>query len=189
MRRPIGPRNLGATLGDVSLDLSVEQGVATILLDRSEVMNALDDRLGSQLLESVDKAAADDQVRCIVVTGAGRAFWRGRGSERPRLGLREWRGPRSGPDPHRQVQPVDPAIRQLRQAGRGGAQRCGRGGRRQHRPRVRFQDRCRARQTHPRLHQSGSRARLRWAVVPDQDGRCPARAWELAAGGAPGFSR
>jgi 2-(1,2-epoxy-1,2-dihydrophenyl)acetyl-CoA isomerase len=61
----------------VSLDLSVEQGVATILLDRPEVMNALDDRLGSELLESVAKAAADDQVRCIVVTGAGRAFCAG----------------------------------------------------------------------------------------------------------------
>ncbi|HEX3325543.1 MAG TPA: enoyl-CoA hydratase-related protein [Actinomycetota bacterium] len=61
----------------MSLDLSVENGVATILLDRPDVMNALDDRLGEELLESVTKSAEDDQVRCIVVTGAGRAFCAG----------------------------------------------------------------------------------------------------------------
>jgi 2-(1,2-epoxy-1,2-dihydrophenyl)acetyl-CoA isomerase len=61
----------------VSLGLEVEQGVATIVLDRPEVMNALDDELGIELLESVKDTAEDEQVRCIVLTGAGRAFCAG----------------------------------------------------------------------------------------------------------------
>jgi 2-(1,2-epoxy-1,2-dihydrophenyl)acetyl-CoA isomerase len=61
----------------VSLQLSIEEGVASVVLDRPEVMNALNRELGLQLLDAVTKSAADDQVRCIVVSGAGRAFCAG----------------------------------------------------------------------------------------------------------------
>jgi 2-(1,2-epoxy-1,2-dihydrophenyl)acetyl-CoA isomerase len=61
----------------VSLGLEVEQGVATIVLDRPQVMNALDDELGRELLDTVVETAEDEQVRCIVLTGAGRAFCAG----------------------------------------------------------------------------------------------------------------
>jgi 2-(1,2-epoxy-1,2-dihydrophenyl)acetyl-CoA isomerase len=37
-------------------------------------MNAWDKQLGTDLLAAVDEAAADDSVRAVVVTGAGRAF-------------------------------------------------------------------------------------------------------------------
>lgn len=52
----------------------VADGVAVITLDRPDVLNAFDDELGASLLEAVESAAADDAVRCIVITGAGRAF-------------------------------------------------------------------------------------------------------------------
>src|SRR3954447_11534294 len=45
-----------------------------IVLDRPDVMNAWDKQLGTDLLAAVDEAAADDSVRVVVVTGAGRAF-------------------------------------------------------------------------------------------------------------------
>jgi 2-(1,2-epoxy-1,2-dihydrophenyl)acetyl-CoA isomerase len=45
-----------------------------IVLDRPDVMNAWDKQLGIDLLAAVDEAAADDSVRVVVVTGAGRAF-------------------------------------------------------------------------------------------------------------------
>jgi 2-(1,2-epoxy-1,2-dihydrophenyl)acetyl-CoA isomerase len=61
----------------VSLELSVDHGVATIVLDRPEVMNALNDELGGELLDAVGKTTQDEQVRCIVLTGAGRAFCAG----------------------------------------------------------------------------------------------------------------
>lgn len=59
------------------IDYSISDGVGTIVLNRPEVLNAFDDELGSQMLDVVEKAAADDNVRCIVITGAGRAFCSG----------------------------------------------------------------------------------------------------------------
>jgi 2-(1,2-epoxy-1,2-dihydrophenyl)acetyl-CoA isomerase len=45
-----------------------------IVLDRPDVMNAWDKQLGIELLAAVDEASADDSVRAVVVTGAGRAL-------------------------------------------------------------------------------------------------------------------
>jgi 2-(1,2-epoxy-1,2-dihydrophenyl)acetyl-CoA isomerase len=61
----------------MSLGFSTEEGVAILVLGRPEVMNALNDELGHQLLAALSKAAADDQIRCIVLTGEGRAFCAG----------------------------------------------------------------------------------------------------------------
>ena len=49
-------------------------GVAVLTLDRPDVLNAFDDDLGHETLEAVRRASDDDAVRCIVITGAGRAF-------------------------------------------------------------------------------------------------------------------
>jgi len=56
------------------LDYSVEDGVARIVLNRPQVLNAFNDELGSLLRDSVAQAASDSEVRCLVITGAGRAF-------------------------------------------------------------------------------------------------------------------
>jgi 2-(1,2-epoxy-1,2-dihydrophenyl)acetyl-CoA isomerase len=45
-----------------------------ITLNRPDVMNAWDKQLGADLLAAVREAAADDGVRGVTVTGAGRAF-------------------------------------------------------------------------------------------------------------------
>jgi 2-(1,2-epoxy-1,2-dihydrophenyl)acetyl-CoA isomerase len=45
-----------------------------ITLNRPDVMNAWDKQLGIDLLAAVEQAAADDAVRAVVVTGAGRGF-------------------------------------------------------------------------------------------------------------------
>lgn len=52
-------------------------GVAVVTFDRPEVLNAFDDELASAALEAVRRAAEDDSVRCVVLTGAGRAFTSG----------------------------------------------------------------------------------------------------------------
>ena len=59
------------------LQYELDGAVATLTLDRPDVLNAFDDDLGFALLEAVEGCAADDAVRCIVVTGAGRAFCSG----------------------------------------------------------------------------------------------------------------
>ena len=48
--------------------------VATITLNRPEVMNAISPALENELHQALDQADTDDQVRAIVLTGAGRAF-------------------------------------------------------------------------------------------------------------------
>ncbi|MGH2755935.1 MAG: enoyl-CoA hydratase-related protein [Actinomycetota bacterium] len=58
----------------MALGYEVSDGIAVITLDRPDVLNAFDDWLGFAALEAVEKAAADEAVRCIVITGAGRAF-------------------------------------------------------------------------------------------------------------------
>lgn len=56
------------------LDKQIEGGVAVLTLQRPDRLNAFDDELGFALLKEVEQAASSDEVRCIVITGAGRAF-------------------------------------------------------------------------------------------------------------------
>ena len=52
----------------------VEEAVATITLDRPERYNAWTQAMGQQYFDHLESAAADSNVRSIVVTGAGRSF-------------------------------------------------------------------------------------------------------------------
>ncbi|MCW2885500.1 MAG: hypothetical protein QOE54_3465 [Streptosporangiaceae bacterium] len=55
----------------------VADGVATITLDRPARMNAYTYVMRGELLSAFDEIDADDSVRAVVVTGAGRAFCAG----------------------------------------------------------------------------------------------------------------
>jgi enoyl-CoA hydratase len=62
---------------DVSSDhitTTIRDGVATIVLDRPEALNALTSEMLSALATTLDALATDDAVEVIVLTGAGRAF-------------------------------------------------------------------------------------------------------------------
>ena len=52
-------------------------GVAAITLNRPEAMNSLTVEMKAALRTAVDKAAGDDTVRAVLLTGAGRAFCAG----------------------------------------------------------------------------------------------------------------
>jgi enoyl-CoA hydratase/carnithine racemase len=52
-------------------------GVLTITLNRPDRLNAWTPTMGRELIEAFDRADADDQVRVIIVTGAGRGFCAG----------------------------------------------------------------------------------------------------------------
>lgn len=54
--------------------LETDAGVATITLDRPAAMNSLDLATKEALLAAVRTAAEDDAVRCVLLTGTGRAF-------------------------------------------------------------------------------------------------------------------
>src|SRR4051812_37974242 len=51
--------------------------VLTITLDRPDRLNAFTQTMGRELIEAFDRADLDDEVRVIVVTGAGRGFCAG----------------------------------------------------------------------------------------------------------------
>jgi 2-(1,2-epoxy-1,2-dihydrophenyl)acetyl-CoA isomerase len=52
----------------------VDDAVATITLDRPDAMNSLDTAAKEALLAAVRRAGGDPDVRCVVLTGTGRAF-------------------------------------------------------------------------------------------------------------------
>jgi 2-(1,2-epoxy-1,2-dihydrophenyl)acetyl-CoA isomerase len=59
---------------DQAVIYDVADGVATLTLNRPDAMNSLDVRTKEALREAVQQAAADEAVRCVVLTGSGRAF-------------------------------------------------------------------------------------------------------------------
>lgn len=63
-------------MADVLL-VEVCNGVSILTLNRPAVLNAIDAELGKALADAVADAARSSEVRCVVVTGAGRAFCAG----------------------------------------------------------------------------------------------------------------
>jgi len=60
-----------------TLTYGVADGVATVTLNRPERLNAFNRTMLEELLDVFDATDADDDVRAVVVTGAGRAFCAG----------------------------------------------------------------------------------------------------------------
>ena len=69
-------------MGDTSTDaphalLDIDDRVAVITLNRPEVLNAFSSRMGEELQDALRRCDADEDVRAVVITGAGRAFCSG----------------------------------------------------------------------------------------------------------------
>ena len=58
----------------MALDYETDGAVAIVTLSRPDKLNAFNDDLGFAFLDAINKASQDESIRCIVVTGAGRAF-------------------------------------------------------------------------------------------------------------------
>jgi enoyl-CoA hydratase/carnithine racemase len=56
---------------------AVEDGVATVTLNRPEKLNAFNTQMMRDLIAVFDETDGDDAVRAVIVTGAGRAFCAG----------------------------------------------------------------------------------------------------------------
>lgn len=59
------------------IDLTVSEGVARLTLDRPKALNALNRELTAALEAAIDRVAAMDDARVLIVTGRGRAFCAG----------------------------------------------------------------------------------------------------------------
>ncbi len=61
----------------MGIDREQDDDICVLRLNRPDVLNAFDDALARELFDGVSQAADDESVRCIVITGAGRAFCSG----------------------------------------------------------------------------------------------------------------
>jgi len=59
------------------VELTVEDKVAIVTLNRPEVRNAINDALRAELVVLLERVAADEGVRAVVLTGKGKAFCAG----------------------------------------------------------------------------------------------------------------
>lgn len=60
-----------------TIQYSVEAGILTLMLNRPEQMNAFTLEMSDELAAAFNRASDDDDVRVVVVTGAGKAFCAG----------------------------------------------------------------------------------------------------------------
>lgn len=60
-----------------TLDYQIRDFILTLTLSRPEQLNAFTVEMANELVHAFDRASADDEVRAIVVAGAGRAFCAG----------------------------------------------------------------------------------------------------------------
>lgn len=59
---------------DLVVSYDIEGAIARITVNRPNALNAFDAPLRSQLTAALERAATDEAVRAVVLTGAGRAF-------------------------------------------------------------------------------------------------------------------
>jgi enoyl-CoA hydratase/carnithine racemase len=64
-------------MGFEQITTELAERVLTITLHRPDRLNAWTAQMGSELTEAFDRADADDEVRAVIVTGAGRGFCAG----------------------------------------------------------------------------------------------------------------
>jgi 2-(1,2-epoxy-1,2-dihydrophenyl)acetyl-CoA isomerase len=57
-----------------TVDLTTDGSAARILLNRPEALNAWNEQFGRDLLDAVTTVSADDSIRALLITGAGRGF-------------------------------------------------------------------------------------------------------------------
>ena len=79
-----------------TIKLEKRGGVAWLVLNRPERLNALNQTMLGEINAALDDAEADEAIRAVVVTGAGTAFSSGfdlkeQMEKRPQ-GIGQWRG-------------------------------------------------------------------------------------------------
>jgi enoyl-CoA hydratase/carnithine racemase len=59
------------------VELTIEDKVAIVTINRPEVRNAINDALRTEFIATLERVAADEAVRAVVLTGKGKAFCSG----------------------------------------------------------------------------------------------------------------
>ncbi len=69
--------NASAAVNFETITTEISEGIFTLTLNRPDKLNAFTATMAAELIAAFDAADADDAVRAIIVTGAGRAFCAG----------------------------------------------------------------------------------------------------------------
>lgn len=59
------------------IGLTVQQGIATLTLNRPEARNAISDEMRSLLIDYLEQVTADNDIKALIVTGTGKGFCAG----------------------------------------------------------------------------------------------------------------
>jgi len=101
MAKHSNPDSMDASSKDIktmnlnTLSLSVANGVAQLTLNRPDCLNSFNDEMHNELRQALKLIKRDQEIRCLLLTGAGRGFCAGQdlsdrtvlpGSEAPDLG-------------------------------------------------------------------------------------------------------
>lgn len=78
--------------------MSIEDGIAVITLDRPDKLNAFTTTMENELIEAFDATDANDAVRAVILTGAGRAFCAGADLSSGAETFSEWSAESNGND-------------------------------------------------------------------------------------------
>jgi 2-(1,2-epoxy-1,2-dihydrophenyl)acetyl-CoA isomerase len=64
----------GSRMSYNTIILTKEEGVATLTLNRPDTLNAWNDEMGTESLQAMEEIRQDNDVRVLILTGAGRGF-------------------------------------------------------------------------------------------------------------------
>jgi 2-(1,2-epoxy-1,2-dihydrophenyl)acetyl-CoA isomerase len=96
-----------------AVTVSTEDSVAWITLNRPENFNSFDDELGPAFINTLSDAAGDS-IRCVVITGAGKAFCAGENLRALAGGYKEGRAADLSEILRRRYHPAIEQIRSMR---------------------------------------------------------------------------
>ncbi len=96
-----------------TVQVSIAEGVAKVVLNRPDVLNALNGQLLDELNTALKDLETDPQVRCVVVTGSGRAFCAGADLGELRSQYLQGTAPDLGDSLRRRFNPIVERIRRM----------------------------------------------------------------------------
>jgi 2-(1,2-epoxy-1,2-dihydrophenyl)acetyl-CoA isomerase len=87
------------------------ENIATITFNRPEVLNAFNEKMGREFLDALKNVARDNGVRCLIITGKGRAFSAGEDIQDLKGQYERGENPRLG---ERLLHKYNPMVREIR---------------------------------------------------------------------------
>jgi 2-(1,2-epoxy-1,2-dihydrophenyl)acetyl-CoA isomerase len=90
-----------------------DSGTLVITLNRPDKLNAFDDALSFELVDALKQAEKDKQVRCILLTGAGRGFCAGQDLQSRSIAQNDGESPHLGESIRNRYLPIIHKLRTL----------------------------------------------------------------------------